>query len=297
MLGLDVGDHGDHRSQAQEGAVALVGLRHQEVMEEHKFGCQVAGVPRGVDERCVETFDEDELMAMNHKLYDPRGVSDREAQDIIRDPHGIGEVGVALDKLQQPVVGDGDQGVDMFGEVGDALLGDLAAPRPLEGERFGHDRHRQSTQIFANFSNDRGRTGTGASAESGRDKYHVTVRQSVSDFFFIFKGRIPADLGICPGPEAFGHTFAQLDPNRRLGYFKGLGVCIGRNKLDTLEIGCDHVVYGVSSRTPDTNDFDFCRIFIFNIGKHFLPSYRFELMITISTVLYLSLFQPLVVTG
>jgi hypothetical protein len=109
----------------------------------------------------------------------------------------------------------------------------------------------------------------------------VTVRQSVSDFFFILKGRIPTDLGICSGPEAFGHTFAQLDPNRRLRYFKGLGVCIGRNELDALEIGCDHVVYSVSSRTPDTNNFDFCRIVIFNIAKHFLPSYRFELMVTI----------------
>ena len=161
----------------------------------------------------------------------------------------------------------------------------------IKGKRFGYHRHCQSSQIFANFSNDRSRSGTGTTAESGRDEYHVTVRQSVSDFFFIFKGRIPADLGICPGPEAFGHTFAQLDPNRRLGYFKGLGVCIGRNELDALEIGCDHVVYGISPCTPDTNDFDFRRIFIFNIGKHFLPSYRFELWLSIYFLFVYVLFK------
>ena len=41
------------------------GLRHQSVMEEHKFGCHVAGVPEGVDELAEASFAEDELLAMN----------------------------------------------------------------------------------------------------------------------------------------------------------------------------------------------------------------------------------------
>jgi 3-oxoacyl-(acyl-carrier-protein) synthase len=41
------------------------GLRHQAVMEEHKFGCHVAGVPEGVDEFAEASFEEDELLAMN----------------------------------------------------------------------------------------------------------------------------------------------------------------------------------------------------------------------------------------
>jgi 3-oxoacyl-(acyl-carrier-protein) synthase len=41
------------------------GLRHQQVMEEHGFGCHVAGVPQGVDELAEAAFDADELLAMN----------------------------------------------------------------------------------------------------------------------------------------------------------------------------------------------------------------------------------------
>jgi 3-oxoacyl-(acyl-carrier-protein) synthase len=41
------------------------GLRHQDIMEEHGFGCTVAGTPVGVDELAEASFEEDELMAMN----------------------------------------------------------------------------------------------------------------------------------------------------------------------------------------------------------------------------------------
>jgi len=41
------------------------GLHHMPVMEELKFGCQVAGVPRGLDETAQRYFDEDDLRAMN----------------------------------------------------------------------------------------------------------------------------------------------------------------------------------------------------------------------------------------
>ena len=41
------------------------GIRHIPLLEEKKFGCQVAGVPQGVDELVSELFDEDDLRAMN----------------------------------------------------------------------------------------------------------------------------------------------------------------------------------------------------------------------------------------
>ncbi|MGD2067324.1 MAG: beta-ketoacyl synthase N-terminal-like domain-containing protein, partial [Gemmatimonadota bacterium] len=43
------------------------GLRHMPVMEEHNFGCSVAGVPDPdeIDAVCERYFDEDELRAMN----------------------------------------------------------------------------------------------------------------------------------------------------------------------------------------------------------------------------------------
>ena len=41
------------------------GIRYQEIMEETKFACRVAGVPQGVDELAEASFSEDLLMAMN----------------------------------------------------------------------------------------------------------------------------------------------------------------------------------------------------------------------------------------
>ena len=44
------------------------GLRRNEAMVEHGFGCHVAGVPEGVDALAEASFDEDVLLAMNDKL-------------------------------------------------------------------------------------------------------------------------------------------------------------------------------------------------------------------------------------
>ena len=41
------------------------GLAYQEVMEKHGFACRVAGVPHGVDALAEQTFESDELLAMN----------------------------------------------------------------------------------------------------------------------------------------------------------------------------------------------------------------------------------------
>ena len=41
------------------------GIRYQEVMEETKFACRVAGVPQGADELAEASFSEDLLMVMN----------------------------------------------------------------------------------------------------------------------------------------------------------------------------------------------------------------------------------------
>lgn len=44
------------------------GLRHYEKLQELKFGCQVAGVPQGVDELSAKYFSKEALMAMNSNM-------------------------------------------------------------------------------------------------------------------------------------------------------------------------------------------------------------------------------------
>ena len=41
------------------------GIRANQAMAESGFACRVAGVPQGVDEIAANTFEEDELLAMN----------------------------------------------------------------------------------------------------------------------------------------------------------------------------------------------------------------------------------------
>ncbi|MEE2664710.1 MAG: beta-ketoacyl-[acyl-carrier-protein] synthase family protein [Myxococcota bacterium] len=50
------------RSALREG---VSGIRHQLIMQENKFACQVAGTPLGVDELAEQSFESDELLAMN----------------------------------------------------------------------------------------------------------------------------------------------------------------------------------------------------------------------------------------
>lgn len=50
------------RSALREG---VSGIRHQPIMQENKFACQVAGTPLGVDELAEQSFESDELLAMN----------------------------------------------------------------------------------------------------------------------------------------------------------------------------------------------------------------------------------------
>lgn len=44
------------------------GIRYIPELKELKFGCQVAGVPQGIDELCREYFTEEQLMAMNTSI-------------------------------------------------------------------------------------------------------------------------------------------------------------------------------------------------------------------------------------
>ena len=69
------------------------GIRYQQIMEEAKFACRVAGVPRGVDELAAATFDEDELLAELEEL---------EAEG--KRPRPVGGAGLRLGMTTKDVV-------------------------------------------------------------------------------------------------------------------------------------------------------------------------------------------------
>ncbi len=137
VLGLDVGDHGDHRSQTQEGAVALVRLGHQEVSAAELGAGSVlaeAENPSADDGRGVETRPVEDVS-------DERGrgrlaVSARHG-DAVLEPHHFGEHLRARNHRNAPVLrladlrvagGDGrgdDHHVGAFYVPGIVALGHL----------------------------------------------------------------------------------------------------------------------------------------------------------------------------
>ena len=58
-------------------------------------------------------------------------------QDVIGQPEGLGDRGFGVADVEQPVVGDDDQGVDRLLEIVDPLLGVDGATSALEAERAG----------------------------------------------------------------------------------------------------------------------------------------------------------------
>jgi 3-oxoacyl-(acyl-carrier-protein) synthase len=90
------------------------GIRHIPILDELNFGCQVAGVPQGVDEIAEQYFDQDQLLAMNssHRFGCVAAVDAWEDAGFERpaheDDHVYWEAGA--------VIGTGIGGIDTIGE-------------------------------------------------------------------------------------------------------------------------------------------------------------------------------------
>jgi len=72
------------------------------------------------------------------------------------------------------------------------------------------------------------------------------------DIVYGFFGSRSANFRARTSTKAGGRFQAELNAVFRLGSVKRLGISIRDNKLDTLQVGIDHVVYGVTTSTTDT---------------------------------------------
>jgi hypothetical protein len=157
---------------------------------------------------------------------------------------------------QQPVVGDGDEGVDVLAELEDPLLGHLAPPRPLEAERLGHHGHGEGADVLRHMRDDRRRAGSGPAAHAAGDEHHVGAVEHVEDFRVRLERRVPAHLRVRAGAEAAGQLQAELQPGGRPGAAERLRVGVGRDELDPEQAGVDHPVHRVASPAPDSDHLD-----------------------------------------
>ena len=89
-----------------------------------------------------------------------------------------------------------------------------------------------------------------------RDEHHVHPVERILDFLDRFLGRGLAHFGAGACAKSAGNVGAELD-----AFFGGrrtqrLGIGIGDDEVDALDLCLHHVGNGVAARTTDTDDHD-----------------------------------------
>ena len=160
---------------------------------------------------------------------------DRLAQHVVGDAERLGERRAALDEVEQPLVGDGDQRVDAPRSSSIAALGDCMRRRALEAERLGDDGDGQRADLGGERGDDRRGAGAGAAAQAGGQEDHVGAVEHLEDLLGVLERRLPADLGIGAGAEPLGELAADLQLDRRPALAQRLQVGVGGDELDAAQ--------------------------------------------------------------
>ena len=162
----------------------------------------------------------------------------------------------ALDDLQQPVVGDDDQGVDLLAQLADAVLG---LPRPAlalehEGPRDHADRERP--ELLGELRDDRRGAGAGAAALARRDEDHVGALDRVAQLVLALDGRLIADVGVGARSQAPRDLAADVDLDVGIAHLQRLGVGVDGDELDAPQSCIDHAIDRVGASAAHADDFD-----------------------------------------
>ena len=104
-------------------------------------------------------------------------------------------------------------------------------------------------------------TGTGTTAHTCGNKYHICTLQGFQNLVTGFFGSFFADFRVCTCTQTFSQLFADLDAFFCLGKHQALLIAVHCNKFYAAYAGVDHTVYGVIAATAYTN--------YFNIGQRF----------------------------
>jgi hypothetical protein len=123
------------------------------------------------------------------------------AQQIVGQLEGFEEAGAARHQRQQPVVGNGDDGVHGGGQLGQAMVGQAHAARAFEGERLGDHGDGERFQFLGQRGDDGRRAGAGAAAQSGADEHHVGALQQLDDLVGVLQAAWRPISGLKPAPS------------------------------------------------------------------------------------------------
>ena len=177
-------------------------------------------------------------------------------QDLVGEREGLGDGGLAVDHLEQVLVGYDQQRIQVALQVLQSGLRGPHAPRTLEVERLGHHADSEQARFACGAGDDRRAAGTRAPAHAGGEEDQVEVLQRVEHLFQHFFRRLPADLGLRAGAEAAGGVASQLNAVLAGRILERLGVRVGDDEGDALEAGLDHVSDGIAAGPADAEHSD-----------------------------------------
>ena len=162
----------------------------------------------------------------------------------------------AVADLEQAVVRHDDEGVDLFLQARDALLGLRLAALALEAERLGDDTDGERADRLRDARDDGRAAGAGATALARGDEDHVGARERLLDLLGVVLGGATADLGVGTRAEAAGEVAADVELDVGVAHQQRLGVGVDRDELDAAQAEFDHAVDGVDAAAADADDLD-----------------------------------------
>ena len=142
---------------------------------------------------------------------DVADAADALAEDVVGEEEGVlhGERGV--DRGEETIVGNDDQGIDVAAEALDGVHRLVVALATLKLEGHGDDADGEDTSRFGHARDDGSSAGAGATTHTGGHEHHVRARERLLDGLPALLGRLLADLGVAARAQATGQLAANLD--------------------------------------------------------------------------------------
>ncbi len=183
-----------------------------------------------------DSLDVDKVGDALHRLH----------QHLIRRRKGVDEGDFRIDG-PQPLVGDNKEGIHLFLQLGDALLGLADAALALKLKGLGDHADGEDAHIVGNLRNDRRRAGSGAASHAGGDKDHIGAFKGSCNLLPALLGGLLALLRVAAGAHASGELVPNVELVGGAGVTQGLDVRIHRDKFHAAHPTVAHMVHRVAA--------------------------------------------------
>ncbi len=177
----------------------------------------------------------------------------RAHEHLVADLEGLPD-GEFADRIEQPVVGNDDDGIAHVAQAFEAGFGVRAPDLALCGERRGDDGDGERAGVAGGLGDDGGCAGAGPTAEAGGHEDHIRALDLVVDLLLTFEGGLLADLRERARAAALRFLLAHQDLAVGLDVDEMLDIGVGRDELRALNALLVHAVDRVAAAAAAADD-------------------------------------------